>query len=148
MKAIIPGTYIQFRFHSYLLFVLDSVGELEEIKVIHPRTEEETTFLKSNGIVYEPRVYNQEIGSFFIGNSIDPGIFYPQSFNHSVNLFTCYSDTSVTFISRVDELFLILPVLLKHRRQFRSLTDILSEDENLLQFGYETSLSLVCDVKG
>lgn len=62
--------------------------------------------------------------------------------------FICNSDTSVTFISKVDELFLILPVLLKHRKQFRSLTDILSEDENLFQFGYETSLSLVCDVKG
>lgn len=126
------------------------MGELEEIKLIHPRTEEETSFLKSNGIVYEPRVYNQEIGSFFIGNSVDPGICYIRSFNHSVsvNLSTCYSDTSVTFISRVDELFLILPVLLKHRKQFRSLTDILSEDENLLQFGYETSLPLVCDVKG
>lgn len=75
MKAIIPGTYIQFRLHSTLFFLLDSVKELEEIKLIHPRTEEETTFLKSNGIVYEPRVYNQEIGSFFIGNSVDPGIF-------------------------------------------------------------------------
>lgn len=58
-------------------FVVDVISEFKEIIIIHPRTEEDTTFLISDGMVYEPRVYKQEIGSFFLGDTVDPGLCLP-----------------------------------------------------------------------
>lgn len=88
--------------------------QLDSVILPHPRTGDECLFFGSGGSVYEVVKFSREIGCLFVGDSVEPGTTLLVT-----NLFRCddefffLTDASISFLTPVDPLILLLPVLLK-----------------------------------